>query len=273
MPWWNSLAYGAAIATPAAFPSKAACCSRSGISAALPYARPALSPCDIIKLVQHAERRRTPTRQALSPARTKRPRPIAGTPRLANSAPPTAGFTRINPAPNGGTARGYEGNVVPLTALASHGYGPMDGQPAVYLYIAALEVNVLNCRVEGISASSTRVALACGFILAVTRTGVLNPGRARAVVPPGEMLQVQQLPPAVIRSPADSPAARRVVCMAAVSSSRVASCSRGRRGHEGARDGPRQLLPGTGRDDPARRRRLPVQSQQYGASLACAAVY
>jgi hypothetical protein len=38
-------------------------------------------------------------------------------------------------------------------------------------------------------------------------------------------------------------------------------------GHEGARDGPRQLLPGTGRDDPARRRRLPVQSQQYGASL------
>jgi hypothetical protein len=89
---------------------------------------------------------------------------------------------------------------------------------------------VLFCRVEGISASSTRVALACGFILAVTRTGVLNPGRAQAVVPLGEMLQVQQLPPAVIRSPADSPAARRVVCMAALGSSRVASCSRGRRG-------------------------------------------
>jgi hypothetical protein len=66
------------------------------------------------------------------------------------------------------------------------------------------------------------VALACGFILAVTRAGVLNPGRAQAVVPLGEMLQVQQLPPAVIRSPADSPAGRR---------------------------------------------RLPIQSQGYGASL------
>jgi hypothetical protein len=75
-----------------------------------------------------------------------------------------------------------------------------------------------------------KVALACGLILAVTRTGALNPGRAQAVVPPGEMLQVQQLPPAMIRSPADSPAARRVACMATVSSSRVASCSRGRRG-------------------------------------------
>jgi hypothetical protein len=90
--------------------------------------------------------------------------------------------------------------------------------------------NARFCRVEGISASSTRVALACDFIPAVTRTGVLNPGRAQAVVPPGEMLQVQQLPPAVTRSPADSPAARRVACMATLSSSRVASCSRGRRG-------------------------------------------
>ena len=34
---------------------------------------------------------------------------------------------------------------MPSTALASPGY---DGQPAVYLYIAALEVNVLNCRDE-----------------------------------------------------------------------------------------------------------------------------
>jgi hypothetical protein len=33
---------------------------------------------------------------------------------------------------------------------ARHGYGPMDGQPAVYLYIAALEVNVLNCRGQGL---------------------------------------------------------------------------------------------------------------------------
>jgi hypothetical protein len=35
-----------------------------------------------------------------------------------------------------------------LAALSSPGYGPMDGQPAVYLYIAALKVNVLNCRDE-----------------------------------------------------------------------------------------------------------------------------
>jgi len=82
------------------------------------------------------------------------------------------------------------------------------------------------------------------------------------------MLQFQQLPPDVVRSPAGSLAARRVVCMAAVSSSRVASCpgAPGRPGHEGTRDGPRQVLSGTGRDDPARRR-LPVQSQEYGASL------
>jgi len=47
------------------------------------------------------------------------------------------------------------------------------------------ENHLLSCIVGGISASGTRVALACGFILAVTRTGVLNPGRAQAVVPPG----------------------------------------------------------------------------------------
>jgi len=33
----------------------------------------------------------------------------------------------------------------PLSAVL--GYGPMDGQPAVYSYIAALEVNVLICHV------------------------------------------------------------------------------------------------------------------------------
>jgi hypothetical protein len=49
-------------------------------------------------------------------------------------------------APNGGTARCYQVIFVPSTALASPGY---NGQPAVYLYIAALEVNVLNCRDEG----------------------------------------------------------------------------------------------------------------------------
>jgi hypothetical protein len=56
----------------------------------------------------------------------------------------------IQPRPmstqNGGTARCYQAIFVPSTALASPGY---DGQPAVYLYIAALEVNVLNCRCGG----------------------------------------------------------------------------------------------------------------------------
>jgi hypothetical protein len=45
----------------------------------------------------------------------------------------------------GGYACGYQAIFVPSIALASPGY---DGQPAVYLYIAALEVNVLNCRWE-----------------------------------------------------------------------------------------------------------------------------
>ena len=47
---------------------------------------------------------------------------------------------------NGGYACGYQAIFVPLAALSSLGYGPMDGQATVYLYIAALEVNVLNCR-------------------------------------------------------------------------------------------------------------------------------
>jgi hypothetical protein len=46
----------------------------------------------------------------------------------------------------GGSARGYQAIFVPSTALASPGY---DGQPAVYLYIAGLEMNVLNCRRQG----------------------------------------------------------------------------------------------------------------------------
>jgi hypothetical protein len=35
-----------------------------------------------------------------------------------------------------------------LAALSSPGYGPIDGRPAVYLYIAAVEVDVLNCRCD-----------------------------------------------------------------------------------------------------------------------------
>ena len=41
--------------------------------------------------------------------------------------------------------RGYQAIFVQSTALASPGY---DGQPTVYLYIAALEANVLNCRIS-----------------------------------------------------------------------------------------------------------------------------
>jgi hypothetical protein len=54
--------------------------------------------------------------------------------------------TQIRAGDNGGSARCYQAIFVPSTALASPGY---DGQPAVYLYIAALEVNVLNCRIPG----------------------------------------------------------------------------------------------------------------------------
>ena len=49
----------------------------------------------------------------------------------------------------GGSAGGYQAIFVPLAAVSSPGYSPVDGQPAVYLYIAALEVNVLNCRRPG----------------------------------------------------------------------------------------------------------------------------
>jgi hypothetical protein len=60
-------------------------------------------------------------------------------------APPADRTEGIVSIQNGGSARCYQAIFVPSTALASPGY---DGQPAVYLYIAALEVNVLNCRVE-----------------------------------------------------------------------------------------------------------------------------
>jgi len=53
---------------------------------------------------------------------------------------PLTGSGKPPAAPNGGSARCYQMIFVPSTALASPGY---DGQPVVYLYIAALEVNVL----------------------------------------------------------------------------------------------------------------------------------
>jgi hypothetical protein len=46
----------------------------------------------------------------------------------------------------GGSARGYQGDLCAVTPLSCPGDGPIDGHPAVYLYIAALEANVLNCR-------------------------------------------------------------------------------------------------------------------------------
>ena len=49
--------------------------------------------------------------------------------------------TAYHNVPNGGSARGYQAIFVASATLGSPGY---DGQPAVYLYIAALEVNVLN---------------------------------------------------------------------------------------------------------------------------------
>ena len=45
------------------------------------------------------------------------------------------------PGHNGGSVRGYQAIFVPLAALSSPGYSPVGGQPAVYLYIAALEAN------------------------------------------------------------------------------------------------------------------------------------
>jgi hypothetical protein len=56
----------------------------------------------------------------------------------------TAASPHSRAAPNGGSARGYQETFVPPAALTSPGYGPIGGQPAVYLYIAALEVNVLK---------------------------------------------------------------------------------------------------------------------------------
>jgi hypothetical protein len=51
------------------------------------------------------------------------------------------------PAQIGGSARGYQAIFMSLAALSSTTTGPMSGQPAVYLYIAASEANVLNCRI------------------------------------------------------------------------------------------------------------------------------
>ena len=101
------------------------------------------------------------------------------------------------------------------------------------LCMAALGANARICRVEGISASRARVALAlaCGLILAVTRVGVVDPGRA-----PGGRAARRDASGSAAAAGRDQGCRRAAwrpggaVCMAAVSSSRVAWCSRGRRG-------------------------------------------
>jgi hypothetical protein len=57
----------------------------------------------------------------------------------------TFNYTRLTH--NGGSARCYQAIFVASATLGNPGF---DGQPAVYLYIAALEVNVLNCRRQGL---------------------------------------------------------------------------------------------------------------------------
>src|SRR5439155_3719170 len=61
----------------------------------------------------------------------------------------------------GGYARGYQALFVPLAALSSPGYSPMDGQPAVCLCIAAFGVNVRFCRRQrGLGLDSRRAMFA-----------------------------------------------------------------------------------------------------------------
>ena len=67
------------------------------------------------------------------------------TTRIPDPEPPATRPKRLGHVQIGGSARGYQAIFVPSTALGNPGY---DGQPAVYLYIAALKVNVLNCRDE-----------------------------------------------------------------------------------------------------------------------------
>jgi hypothetical protein len=52
----------------------------------------------------------------------------------------------------GGTARGYQGIFTTLAAQQSRLWPNRTAGPAVYLYIAALGVNVLNCRVQLVGA-------------------------------------------------------------------------------------------------------------------------
>jgi hypothetical protein len=66
--------------------------------------------------------------------------------------------TEIRAPDNGGSARDYQRIFVPLAALTNSGHGPNGGQPTVYLYIAALEANVLNCRKSCVSRGAALIA-------------------------------------------------------------------------------------------------------------------
>jgi hypothetical protein len=58
-----------------------------------------------------------------------------------------------------GSARSYQGTFVTLAALDNPGYGPIDGQPAVYSYIATFEVNALNCRIGRVRSGTIQLAI------------------------------------------------------------------------------------------------------------------
>jgi hypothetical protein len=79
-------------------------------------------------------------------------------------------------------ARGYQAIFVPLAAFSSFCYDSMDGQPAVYLYIAALEVNVLNCRM---SSAFDQSLLACQLRHAGARAVDVPVGRPEGEPGPG----------------------------------------------------------------------------------------
>ena len=80
------------------------------------------------------------------------------------------------PAQIGGSARGYQAIFVASATLGSPGY---DGQPAVYLYIAVLEVNVLKCRCDTRSHYASELAdWRAGYVGRVVPGACSRPGPA-----------------------------------------------------------------------------------------------
>jgi len=79
----------------------------------------------------------------------------------------------LRAAQSGGSERGYQAIFVPLAALISPGYSSMGGQPAVYLYIAALEANARSCRRQGLPGLPWRSGI---LVRCECRTGLVTPG-------------------------------------------------------------------------------------------------